>query len=166
MSQDPILTVRDLSVSFTTNDGIVDAVKQVNFDLLAGETLAIVGESGSGKSVSTNALMQILPNNAIIHADSNIAFNGHSLLKMDDKAMQKIRGDRIGMIFQEPMTSLNPYMKVGIQVAEALMCHRKVGGQQAKKRVLELFDLVHLPEPETAYFKYLTSFLVASCNAL
>ncbi|MGX9520802.1 ABC transporter ATP-binding protein [Vibrio mediterranei] len=154
MSQDPILTVRDLSVSFTTNDGIVDAVKQVNFDLFAGETLAIVGESGSGKSVSTNALMQILPNNAIIHADSNIAFNGHSLLKMDDKAMQKIRGDRIGMIFQEPMTSLNPYMKVGIQVAEALMCHRKVGGQQAKKRVLELFDLVHLPEPETAYFKY------------
>ncbi len=97
MSQAPILSVRDLSVSFTTNDGIVDAVKQVNFDLYAGETLAIVGESGSGKSVSTNALMQILPNNAIIHSDSSIAFNGRSLLEMDDKAMQKIRGDRIGM---------------------------------------------------------------------
>lgn len=150
----PILTVRNLSVSFTTNDGIVDAVKNINFDLYAGETLAIVGESGSGKSVSTNALMQLLPNNAIVHPDSSIVFEHQELLTQSENAMRKVRGDRIAMIFQEPMTSLNPYMRVGIQVAEALMCHRRRSLKQARQRVLELFELVHLPEPDQAYNKY------------
>ncbi|CCN35771.1 Glutathione import ATP-binding protein gsiA [Vibrio nigripulchritudo SO65] len=154
MSQSPILTVRDLSVTFTTNDGPVHAVKNVNFDLKKGETLAIVGESGSGKSVSTNAVMRLLPDNSIIPPSANIQFEGKSILELSEKEMQAIRGDRIGMIFQEPMTSLNPYMRVGIQVAEALMCHRKVTRSQAKERVLELFNLVHLPNPETAYTKY------------
>lgn len=154
MSQSPILTVRDLSVTFTTNDGPVHAVKNVNFDLKKGETLAIVGESGSGKSVSTNAVMRLLPDNSIIPPSANIQFEGKSILELSEKEMQDIRGDRIGMIFQEPMTSLNPYMRVGIQVAEALMCHRKVTRSQAKERVLELFNLVHLPNPETAYTKY------------
>ncbi|CCO47426.1 Glutathione import ATP-binding protein gsiA [Vibrio nigripulchritudo SOn1] len=154
MSQSPILTVRDLSVTFTTNDGPVHAVKNVNFDLKKGETLAIVGESGSGKSVSTNAVMRLLPDNSIIPPSANIQFEGKFILELSEKEMQAIRGDRIGMIFQEPMTSLNPYMRVGIQVAEALMCHRKVTRSQAKERVLELFNLVHLPNPETAYTKY------------
>ncbi len=154
MSQTPILKVRNLSVSFTTNDGIVDAVKDVSFDLLKGETLAIVGESGSGKSVSTNALMQLLPNNAIVHSQSSIEFENEELLDKSEKTMQGIRGDRIGMIFQEPMTSLNPFMRVGIQVAEAIMCHRSVTRSQAKQKVLDLFDLVHLPNPQQAYTKY------------
>tara|TARA_Y100001956_G_scaffold82569_1_gene104058 strand:- start:2585 stop:4207 length:1623 start_codon:yes stop_codon:yes gene_type:complete len=154
MSQTPILKVKNLSVSFTTNDGIVDAVKDVNFELFKGETLAIVGESGSGKSVSSNALMQLLPNNAIVHSQSSIIFEGEELLDKSEAAMQSIRGDRIGMIFQEPMTSLNPYMRVGIQVAEAIMCHRPVSRSQAKAKVLELFDLVHLPNIEQAYTKY------------
>ncbi|GLQ76338.1 ABC transporter ATP-binding protein [Vibrio penaeicida] len=154
MSQSPILTVRDLSVTFTTNDGPVHAVKNVHFDLKKGETLAIVGESGSGKSVSTNAIMRLLPHNSIIPAEADIQFEGKSILDLSEKEMQSIRGDRIGMIFQEPMTSLNPYMRVGIQVAEALMCHRKVSQSKAKERVLELFNLVHLPNPETAYTKY------------
>ncbi|AIW16183.1 ABC transporter ATP-binding protein [Vibrio tubiashii] len=154
MSQTPILKVRNLSVSFTTNDGIVDAVKDVSFDLLKGETLAIVGESGSGKSVSTNALMQLLPNNAIVHSQSSIEFENEELLEKSEKTMQSIRGDRIGMIFQEPMTSLNPFMRVGIQVAEAIMCHRSVTRSQAKQKVLDLFDLVHLPNPQQAYTKY------------
>ncbi|WP_425667175.1 ABC transporter ATP-binding protein [Vibrio tubiashii] len=154
MSQTPILKVRNLSVSFTTNDGIVDAVKDVSFDLLKGETLAIVGESGSGKSVSTNALMQLLPNNAIVHSQSSIEFENEELLDKSEKTMQSIRGDRIGMIFQEPMTSLNPFMRVGIQVAEAIMCHRSVTRSQAKQKVLDLFDLVHLPNPQQAYTKY------------
>lgn len=154
MSQHTILNVRNLSVSFTTNDGIVDAVKDISFDLFTGETLAIVGESGSGKSVSTNALMRLLPNNAIVNPDASIVFEGEELLQKSEKEMQAIRGDRIGMIFQEPMTSLNPYMRVGIQVAEAIMCHRSVSRSEAKKKVLELFDLVHLPNPETAYSKY------------
>ncbi|MFB9217925.1 ABC transporter ATP-binding protein [Vibrio sinaloensis] len=154
MSQTPILEVKNLSVSFTTNDGIVDAVKDVNFELFKNETLAIVGESGSGKSVSTNALMQLLPNNGIVHSQSKIIFEGEELLDKSEKEMQSIRGDRIGMIFQEPMTSLNPYMRVGIQVAEAIMCHRPVSRSQAKNKVLELFNLVHLPNPEQAYTKY------------
>lgn len=154
MSQTAILSVKNLSVSFTTNDGIVDAVKDVSFDLFQGETLAIVGESGSGKSVSTNALMQLLPNNALIHSQSHIEFENKSLLDLPEKEMQSIRGDRIGMIFQEPMTSLNPFMRVGIQVAEAIMCHRSVNRSQAKTKVLELFDLVHLPNPQQAYTKY------------
>lgn len=154
MSQTPILEVNNLSVSFTTNDGIVDAVKDVSFELYKKETLAIVGESGSGKSVSTNALMQLLPHNAIIHSQSRIVFEGEELLDKPEKQMRSIRGDRIGMIFQEPMTSLNPYLRVGIQVAEALLCHRSVSKSQAKARVLELFDLVHLPNPTQAYTKY------------
>ncbi|HHY0609535.1 ABC transporter ATP-binding protein [Vibrio parahaemolyticus] len=154
MSSQTILSVNNLSVSFATNDGIVDAVKNVSFELQAGETLSIVGESGSGKSVSTNALMKLLPDNAIVHPDSSIMFEGKSILDKTERQMQRIRGDRIGMIFQEPMTSLNPYMRVGIQVAEAMMCHRSVNQRKAKERVLELFDLVHLPNPQQAYDKY------------
>jgi len=154
MSDQAILTVRNLSVSFTTNDGIVDAVKDISFDLHAGETLAIVGESGSGKSVSTNALMSLLPHNAIVHPQSNIDFEGESILDKTDKQMQSIRGDRIGMIFQEPMTSLNPYLRVGTQVTEAVICHRKVSSSEAKSRVLALFELVHLPEPVKALNKF------------
>ncbi|MCG6415311.1 ABC transporter ATP-binding protein [Vibrio fluvialis] len=154
MSHSPLLQVRNLSVSFQTNDGVVNAVNNVNFELNVGETLAIVGESGSGKSVSTNALMQLLPNNARIDAQSSIVFEGEELLEKSEVQMRRVRGDRIGMIFQEPMTSLNPYLRVGIQVAEAMMCHRKVSMTQAKQRVLELFELVHLPNPQQAYSKY------------
>lgn len=154
MSKMPILKVRNLSVSFTTNDGIVDAVKNISFDLLQGETLAIVGESGSGKSVSTNALMQLLPKNALVHSQSSIEFENQQLLDKSEQEMQAIRGDRIGMIFQEPMTSLNPFLRVGIQVAEAILCHRSVNRAQAKQKVIELFELVHLPNPEQAYKKY------------
>ncbi|EKO3490317.1 ABC transporter ATP-binding protein [Vibrio fluvialis] len=154
MSHSPLLQVRNLSVSFQTNDGVVNAVNNVNFELNVGETLAIVGESGSGKSVSTNALMQLLPNNARIDAQSSIVFEGEELLEKSEVQMRRVRGDRIGMIFQEPMTSLNPYLRVGIQVAEAMMCHRKVSMAQAKQRVLKLFELVHLPNPQQAYSKY------------
>ncbi|MEZ8605980.1 MULTISPECIES: ABC transporter ATP-binding protein [unclassified Vibrio] len=154
MSDRALLKVNNLSVSFKTNDGIVDAVKKVNFTLKSSETLAIVGESGSGKSVSSNALMRLLPDNAIIDAQSEIEFEGQSILGKTEREMQSIRGDRIGMIFQEPMTSLNPYLRVGIQVAEAIMWHRKVSKSQAKQRVIELFNLVHLPMPEKSYTKY------------
>ncbi len=154
MSDRAILKVNNLSVSFKTNDGIIDAVKKVNFTLNSSETLAIVGESGSGKSVSSNALMRLLPDNAIIDQQSDIEFEGQSILGKTEREMQSIRGDRIGMIFQEPMTSLNPYLRVGTQVAEAIICHRKVSKSKAKQRVLELFNLVHLPMPEQAYTKY------------
>ena len=98
--------------------------------------------------------MQLLPKNGIVDKKSQILFEGQQLLTLPEKAMQTIRGDRIGMIFQEPMTSLNPFMRVGIQVAEAIMCHRPVSRSQAKQKVLELFNLVHLPNPQQAYSKY------------
>jgi oligopeptide transport system ATP-binding protein len=151
---EPLLDVSNLNVSFTTNDGIVDAVKQVNFQLFKSETLAIVGESGSGKSVSTNAIMRLLPDNSIVNPQAKIRFEGQSILDLSEKEMQSIRGDRIGMIFQEPMTSLNPFMRVGQQVAEAILCHQKITKSNAKKRVLELFNLVHLPQIEAAYSKF------------
>ncbi|MFB9136680.1 ABC transporter ATP-binding protein [Vibrio olivae] len=154
MSQSPILQVENLSVSFTTNDGIVDAVNSISFQLQKGETLAIVGESGSGKSVSTNALMKLLPNNALVAKDSSIKFEGNELINLSEKQMQSIRGNRIGMIFQEPMTSLNPYVRVGKQVTEAIICHQSVNANQAKARVIELFNLVQLPSPEQALKKY------------
>ncbi|MFD2016850.1 ABC transporter ATP-binding protein [Vibrio olivae] len=148
------LQVENLSVSFTTNDGIVDAVNSISFQLQKGETLAIVGESGSGKSVSTNALMKLLPNNALVAKDSSIKFEGNELINLSEKQMQSIRGNRIGMIFQEPMTSLNPYVRVGKQVTEAIICHQSVNANQAKARVIELFNLVQLPSPEQALKKY------------
>lgn len=150
----PILTVKTLSVSFTLNEGMLDAVKDLNFELYKGETLAIVGESGSGKSVFSNALMQLLPKNAIVDPQSSIVFEQQEILSKSEKEMRKIRGDRIGMIFQEPMTSLNPYLKVGTQVAEAMRCHRSASAGEAKAKVLDLFDLVHLPNPKQAYSKY------------
>lgn len=166
MSQMPILEVKNLSVSFTTNDGIVDAVKDVNFELFQGETLAIVGESGSGKSVSTNALMQLLPNNAIVHSQSSIIFEGEQLVDKPEKDMQSIRGDRIGMIFQEPMTSLNPFMRVGIQVAEAIMCHRPVSRSQAKQKCLSCLIWFIFQTRSKHTLSTHTNSQAVSCNVL
>lgn len=154
MNTHPLLSVKNLTVSFATNAGVIDAVKNVSFNLQKGETLAIVGESGSGKSVSTSAIMQLLPDNAHISDQSEIRFENLSLLTLRESDMHAIRGGRIGMIFQEPMTSLNPYLQVGPQVIEALLCHQNIAKNLAKKRVLELFELVHLPNPRQAYNKY------------
>lgn len=154
MNTPPLLSVKNLTVSFSTNSGTVDAVNNINFSLQQGETLAIVGESGSGKSVSTSAIMQLLPDNAHIAPTAEIRFEHQSLLTLNDADMRAIRGGRISMIFQEPMTSLNPYLRVGPQVVEAVQCHQKLNHTQAKARVIELFELVHLPNPEQAFKKY------------
>ncbi|MEZ8740166.1 ABC transporter ATP-binding protein [Photobacterium swingsii] len=145
--QHPLLEVSDLSVSFKMEDECFDAVKSISFTLEKGQTLALVGESGSGKSVSSSSIMGLLPNNARIGEQSAIRFQGQDLLGMDEKAFRNIRGDRIAMIFQEPMTSLNPYMPVGEQVAEAIIHHRGVSKREAMEQTLALFEKVHLPEP-------------------
>lgn len=145
--QHPLLEVSDLSVSFKMEDECFDAVKNISFTLEKGQTLALVGESGSGKSVSSSSIMGLLPNNARIGAQSSIRFQGQDLLGMDEKTFRSIRGDRIAMIFQEPMTSLNPYMPVGDQVAEAIIHHRGVSRRAAMEETLALFDKVHLPDP-------------------
>ncbi|MEJ2764277.1 ABC transporter ATP-binding protein [Photobacterium sp. MCCC 1A19761] len=143
----PLLQVSHLSVSFTMEDETVAAVKNISFQLEKGQTLALVGESGSGKSVSSSSIMGLLPANATIAPGSSVRFQQQELLTLSEKQLRRVRGDRIAMIFQEPMTSLNPYMSVGEQVAEAIMCHRKVNRKRAMAETIALFEKVQLPDP-------------------
>ncbi len=128
-------------------------LKNVSFDIMPGETVAVVGESGSGKSVSSSAVMGLLPNNAVVKPDSQVSFNDTNVLTLSTKQIQKMRGDRVAMIFQEPMTSLNPYMRVGEQLTEAIQCHHRTTSEKAKQRIIDLLDLVHLPNPTSALQK-------------
>ncbi|RWZ55147.1 ABC transporter ATP-binding protein [Halobacillus fulvus] len=149
-----LLDVKNLHVSFDTYGGEVQAVRGVNFDVKKGETLAIVGESGSGKSVTTKALMQLIPMPPGRIKEGEILFEGKDLAKLSEKEMQKIRGKDISMIFQDPMTSLNPTMKVGNQIMEGLIKHQKMNKTQARKRVVELLELVGIPDPESRMKQY------------
>lgn len=149
-----LLDVKNLHVSFDTYGGEVQAVRGVNFDLNKGETLAIVGESGSGKSVTTKALMQLIPKPPGRIKEGQILFEDRDLAQMSEKQMQKIRGKEISMIFQDPMTSLNPTMKVGNQIMEGLVKHQKMSKSQARKRVIELLELVGIPDAESRIKQY------------
>jgi len=149
-----ILEVKDLKINFKTYAGLVHAVRGVNFDLKEGETLAIVGESGSGKSVTSNALMKLIPQPPGIYESGQILFNGRDLVPLTDKEMSKVRGNEIAMIFQDPMTSLNPTMKVGRQITEVILQHRKVSKLDAKNRAIELLTQVGIPFPEKRYNQY------------
>ena len=143
-----ILEVKNLELSFHTFAGEVKAIRGVNFDLFKGETLAIVGESGSGKSVTTKSIMRLLPEHSSEFKGGHILFNGKDLTKLTDKEMQKIRGKDISMIFQDPMTSLNPTMKIGKQIMEPILKHRKVSKAIAFKEAVDLLRLVGMPKPE------------------
>ena len=146
---EPILNVRNLSVEFHTRAGINYAVNDVSFHLHAGETLGIVGESGSGKSVTCSALMGLLPSPpAVIGAESRAVFAGMDLLHTAEKEMAKLRGQRISMIFQDPMTSLNPCMTVGDQVAEPLVLHRGMTWKEARRAAVEELARTGIPEPD------------------
>lgn len=149
-----LLEVKDLKVSFNTYNGEVQAVRGVSFDLNKGETLAIVGESGSGKSVTSKSLMQLLPKPNGFIKSGEILFEGQDITKMSNKAMQKIRGRDISMISQDPMTSLNPTMKVGRQIMEGLIKHQRLSRTKAKEAALELLKLVGIPQPETRAEQY------------
>lgn len=148
-----VLEVKNLEISFSTFAGKVQAIRDVSFDLYEGETLAIVGESGSGKSVTTRSIMGLLANNANVEG-GQILFNGSDILKKSEKAMQKIRGKEIAMIFQDPMTSLDPTMTIGKQVAEALLNHTKVSQKDAAIKALELLKLVGIPNAEKRMKNY------------
>jgi peptide/nickel transport system ATP-binding protein len=157
--QDFLLKVSNLSTHFRTERGIVKAVDDVSFTLKRGETIGIVGESGSGKSVTALSLMQLIPNPPGKIADGIIEFNHPEkgiidLLKLNKQEMQDERGNSISMIFQEPMTSLNPVFTCGNQVMEAIQLHQKVSSQEAKKRTIELFEKVELPRPEAIFNSY------------
>lgn len=149
-----VLEVKDVHISFHTFAGEVQAIRGVDFDLYKGETLAIVGESGSGKSVTTKAIMKLLPESNSEIKKGEILFEGKDLSKLSDKAMQKIRGKDISMIFQDPMTSLNPTMKIGKQIIEPIVKHQKLSKAQAKKRAIEILDLVGIPNPEARFNQY------------
>ncbi|MBY0097522.1 ABC transporter ATP-binding protein [Mesobacillus maritimus] len=148
-----LLEVKDLKVSFDTYNGEVQAVRGVSFDLNKGETLAIVGESGSGKSVTSMALMQLLAGQGYIK-DGQILLEGDDLVKKSVKEMQKIRGKDISMVFQDPMSSLNPTMKIGNQIMEGLIKHQNMSRENAKKRALELLNQVGIPQPEVRINQY------------
>ena len=143
----PLLQVRDLGVRFQTPGGAVDAVKTVNFEIAKGETLALVGESGSGKSVTALSVLQLLPYPLARHTHgSSILFNGQELVGADDKTLRQVRGDQISMIFQEPMTSLNPLHTVEKQIRETLILHKGMNKDQARVRTVELLKLVGVPD--------------------
>ncbi len=149
-----LLEVKDLQVSFDTHAGEVQAVRGVTFDLKKGETLAIVGESGSGKSVTSKALMGLIPNPPGRIKNGEIIFDGRDLTKLTEKEMQQVRGKDIAMIFQDPMTSLNPTMTIGNQIMEGLIKHQGMSRGDARKVALELIDLVGIPNPEARLKQY------------
>lgn len=149
-----LLEVKDLRVSFNTYNGEVQAVRGVTFDINKGETLAIVGESGSGKSVATKAIMRLLPVPQSEIKDGQVIFEGEDLIGKSEKEMRKIRGKEISMIFQDPMTSLNPTMKIGNQIMEGLVEHQKLKGKEAKDKAIELLELVGIPNAEERIHQY------------
>lgn len=147
------LDIKNLSVSFDTFSGKVQAVRNVSFSVYEGETLAVVGESGSGKTVTCRAMMRLLSGNASIEG-GEILLDGTDLLKVSEREMRKIRGNDISMVFQDPMTSLDPTMRIGRQIEEAITLHRKVTRGEARKRMLELLRLVGIEDPERRSRQY------------
>ncbi len=147
--QRPLLVVRDLHTQFRTRDGVVRAVDGVSFEVNAGETLGLVGESGCGKSVTALSLMRLVPMPPGEIVDGEVTFNGTDVLAMDGAAIRRMRGNEMAMIFQDPMTSLNPVLTVGRQITEALELHLHMNPTQARRRAVELLKMVGIPAAET-----------------
>ncbi|WP_145453234.1 ATP-binding cassette domain-containing protein, partial [Staphylococcus epidermidis] len=140
-----VLEVKDLHVSFHTHAGEVKAVRGVNFNVGQGETVAIVGESGCGKSVTAKSIMKVLPSPPVQYKQGSIEFQGKNLLQVSEKEMQRIRGNQISMIFQDPMTSLNPTSKVGSQIMEAILKHNDINKKAAIEKAIDMLKLVGIP---------------------
>jgi peptide/nickel transport system ATP-binding protein len=150
----PVLEVRDLVVSLTTRSRVLRPVDGMSFSLSANETLAIVGESGSGKSMTARAILRLLPSRIAKIAQGQVLFDGRDLVSLDEPELQKIRGADISMIFQEPMTALNPVQTVGGQIMDVLKLHRRMTAQQRRDRAIELLELVGIPDPATRIADY------------
>ena len=151
---DIILEARNVAVSFKVEGGHVHAVKNVNFVLRKGETIAIVGESGSGKSVTARAIMRLLTKRATVGKAATIIMAGQDVLKLSENEMRKLRGSRVSMIFQEPMSSLNPVYTIGSQICEVLHLHNKISGKDARAKTVELLREVQIPDPESRVKQY------------
>lgn len=155
MEKEKILEVDNLNVSFNTYAGEVKAVRGVSFELGKGETLAFVGESGCGKTVTAKSILRLLkPPFAVIKPESRIVCNGKDVLKMGEKELCEFRGDEVGMIFQDPMTSLNPTMTVGKQIMESLMIHKKLNKNAAREEAINMLKMVNIPSPEKRIDNY------------
>jgi peptide/nickel transport system ATP-binding protein len=152
--RDAIVEIDNLKVWFANRDGIMRAVDGVSFDLLRGETLGIVGESGCGKTVTAMTMLQLIPSPPSVIAGGAIRYNGQDLLKFDEKRMRAIRGNEISMIFQDPMTSLNPVMTVGEQIAETAVLHQKLDRRAARELAVEMLHKVNIPEPRRRADEY------------
>ena len=148
----PVLSVRDLHVSFPTDDGTVLAVDGVSFDVGQNEVLGVVGESGSGKSVTSLAVMGLLPKRAVMTGE--VLFRGVDLLTLPERERQELRGDRIAMVFQDALAALNPVFTVGHQVGEAIRAHNALGRHEARARTIELLDIVGIPNPKARHDQY------------
>ncbi|WP_105404264.1 ABC transporter ATP-binding protein [Neorhizobium sp. T7_12] len=153
-TEEPIIDARNVAVSFKVEHGTVEAVKDISFQLYRGETIAIVGESGSGKSVTARTVMGLLSKRAVVSPQSTVAYEGANILKFSERERRKLRGDRISMIFQEPMSSLNPIYTIGSQIIEAIRVHRRMSRKQAEVRALELLRHVQIPDPEARLRQY------------
>jgi len=152
---EPLLSIRDLVVEFKTDDGIVHAVDGISYDVFPGETLGIVGESGSGKSVSTMSILGLIPQPPGRIASGTAVFKGEDLLKMKKRQLRRFRGDELAMVFQDPMTSLNPVLKVGYQLGEMIKTHYpKESDGRVKERVVDLMRMVGIPNPDARYSQY------------
>jgi microcin C transport system ATP-binding protein len=150
----PLLDIRDLSVAFHQPSGISVAVDHISFEIKRGECVALVGESGSGKSVSALSILKLLPYPTASHPSGSIQFKGRELLDLSEREIRGIRGNDISIIFQEPMTSLNPLHTIESQIGEILQLHSGIGGAKARVRTLELLTQVGIPEPETRLASY------------
>ncbi len=151
---EPILQVQQLKTYFYLTEGVVPAVEEVSFDLFRGETLGLVGESGSGKSVTALSILRLVPDPPGKIVGGTILFEGKNLLALPEKEMRKIRGNRISMIFQEPMTSLNPVLTIGEQIAEGIVLHENVGKKEAMRQAVEMLRKVEIPAPERRIREY------------
>jgi oligopeptide transport system ATP-binding protein len=151
---EPLLRVEDLSTHFFTSQGVVRAVNDVTYDIQPGETMGLVGESGSGKSVSALSLMRLIPNPPGKIVAGEVWFGGENILEVSDQRIREIRGNEIAMVFQEPMTSLNPVLTIGRQLTEALQLHLKMNMKQANARAVELLHMVGIPAADERLFDY------------
>jgi peptide/nickel transport system ATP-binding protein len=153
-TKDTVLEVKNLQTVFFTNSGLFRAVDDVSFSVGRGETLAIVGESGCGKSVSALSIMRLVPDPPGRVIGGSVMLEGTDLLELDESEMREIRGNRISMIFQEPMTSLNPVMRIGDQIVEVVRLHREITAKEAWKQAVDMLRLVRIPEPERRAHEY------------
>ena len=149
-----ILDIKDLVIHYETDDGVVEAVNGIDIQLEHGKTLGLVGETGSGKTTTALSILRLVPDPPGVIKNGSILLDGKDILNMPQKELEAIRGNTVSMIFQDPMTSLNPLFKIGDQITEAILTHHKIKKEDAKKRALEMLKLVGIPSPEKRFHSY------------